>query len=82
MQVLILCMVVFLVPGMNSLLVGLGAGGSHPHNIAVVDKINVVSTVLMIVGGIFGGSFNNQFGPKCTMLIGTSGYPIYIGSLW
>lgn len=81
-QALILSIVLFLVPGMNSLIVGLGAGGSHPSNIEVVDRINVVGTVFMILGGIVGGSVNNQLGPRNTLMIGVSGYSVYTGSLW
>jgi hypothetical protein len=67
---------------MNSLIVSLGAGGSHPSNIEVVDKINIVATVFMILGGIIGGNFNNQLGSRFTLMIGASGYPLYTGSLW
>ncbi|KAE9369253.1 MFS general substrate transporter [Stipitochalara longipes BDJ] len=81
-QALILCIVIFLVPGMNSLVVGLGAGGSHPSNIEVVDRINLVSTAFMILSGILGGNVNNQLGPRYTLMFGVSGYPLYMGSLW
>jgi hypothetical protein len=39
---MILCAVVFLVPGMNSAILGLGAGGSHPWNIPIVDKVSTI----------------------------------------
>jgi hypothetical protein len=61
---------------------GLGTGGSRPENIPVVDKINIVAGTLIVLAGIVGGSVNNQIGPKCTLMVGASGYPIYVGSLW
>jgi len=39
---MILCVVVFLVPGMNSTILGLGARGSHPWNIPIVDKVSTI----------------------------------------
>lgn len=41
MQTLIACVVVFMVPGMNSSLLGLGAGGGRPENIPIVAKVSV-----------------------------------------
>ncbi|KAL8639582.1 MAG: hypothetical protein Q9228_003392 [Teloschistes exilis] len=32
--------------------------------------------------GWFSGSFVTTFGPKVTLMVGTLGYPIYVGSLW
>lgn len=34
-------MVVFLVPGVGSVLLGLGAGGGRPENIPIVDKVSL-----------------------------------------
>jgi hypothetical protein len=39
-QVFIICAVVFSVVGMNSVLLGLGAGGGNPANIPIVDKVS------------------------------------------
>ena len=63
-------------------MLGLGAGGSHPANIPVVDKVNIVGASVTIVVGFFGGSINNQIGPRYTLILAASGYPVYIGSLW
>jgi hypothetical protein len=67
---------------MNTAITTLGAGGSHPSNIPVIDKINIVAGVLIIIAGIFGGSVNNKLGPKFTLMLGASGYPVYVGSMW
>jgi hypothetical protein len=67
---------------MNTTIIGLGSGGSSPSEISTVDRINVVSGVFLILSGIFGGCVNNQLGPKYTLMLGASGYPMYVGSLW
>jgi len=82
MQTLIVCIVVFCVPGMNGTVLGLGAGGSRPSNIPIVDRINIVGASVTIVAGLFGGSVNNKIGPRYTLMLGASGYPIWVGSLW
>jgi hypothetical protein len=63
----LLCVVVFCVAGMNTVVIGLGAGGSHPSNIPIIDRISVVNGVFLIIAGIFGGSVNNKLGPKYTV---------------
>ena len=67
---------------MNIVIFSLGAGGSHPSNIEVVDRINIVGGVCIVIASIFGGSINNQLGPKYTIIFGISGYPLYVGSMW
>ena len=67
---------------MNTVILGLGAGGSLPSNIPIIDKVNVVGGVFTIVAGITGGSVNNKLGPKFTLMLGVSGYPLYIGAMW
>jgi hypothetical protein len=79
---LLLGVVVFCVPGMNTVLVGLGAGGSHPSEIPTVDKINIVTGTFIAFSGVFGGCINNRLGPKYTLMLGASGYPVFVGSLW
>ena len=34
------------------------------------------------VAALFAGAVLNTIGPRWTMLVGTTGYPVYIGSLW
>lgn len=69
-------------PGLNGTVLGLGAGGSHPSNIPIVDKVNIVGASVTIVAGFFGGSINNQIGPRYTLILAASGYPVYVGALW
>ncbi|KAH7333477.1 major facilitator superfamily domain-containing protein [Rhexocercosporidium sp. MPI-PUGE-AT-0058] len=81
-QVLATCLVVFLVPGMNSTLLLLGAGGGRPEHIEIVDKTNVVGASVTVVAGLFGGPITNKIGPKWTLMIAASSYPVWSGSLW
>ena len=63
-------------------IIGLGAGGSRPSNIPIVDRINVVSGSLISAFAFIGGSLINKIGPRLTLTIGVSGYPLYTGALW
>ena len=67
---------------MNTTVLGLGAGGSHPANIQIVDRVNIVAASVTIPAGFFGGSVNNQIGPRYTLMLAASGYPVYVGALW
>ena len=67
---------------MNSTVLGLGAGGSHPSEIPTVDKVNIVTSVSLVICGLLGGSVNNKIGPRYTLMVGASGYPVYVGALW
>jgi hypothetical protein len=82
MQALVVCAVLICGPGLNGTVLGLGAGGSHPSNIPIVDKVNIVGASVTIVAGFFGGSINNQIGPRYTLILAASGYPVYVGALW
>jgi hypothetical protein len=78
----VVCAVLICGPGLNSTVLGLGAGGSRPSNIPIVDKVNIVGASVTIVAGFFGGSVNNQIGPRYTLILAASGYPVYVGALW
>jgi hypothetical protein len=82
MQALVVCAVVICGPGLNGAVLGLGAGGSHPSNIPIIDKVNIVGASVTVVAGFFGGSINNQIGPRYTLILAASGYPVYLGALW
>ena len=82
MQACILAVVLFCCQGMNATVVGLGAGASRSSNIPVVDKVQIVGTCTTVLSGFFAGSVNNKIGPRYTLALGASGYPIYIGALW
>lgn len=81
-QALFVCGVLICGPGLNGAVFGLGAGGSHPSNIPILDKVNILGASVTIVTGVFGGSINNQIGPRYTLMLAASGYPIYLGALW
>lgn len=67
---------------MNTAITVMGAGGSHPSNIQIIDKISIVVDIMLVISGIFGGTVNNILGPRFTLMLGASGYPVYVGSLW
>ena len=81
-QNFLLGIIIFCGPGLNSTITGLGAGGSRPSEISIVDKLSIITTTMISVTSFFGGSINNQLGPKYTLMLGASGYPIYVGALW
>ena len=43
---------------------------------------NCVLYAVFAVAALFAGAVLNTIGPRWTMLVGTTGYPVYIGSLW
>ncbi|KZZ94365.1 DUF895 domain protein [Moelleriella libera RCEF 2490] len=79
-QVTLLGFVAFCSVGMFSAISNLGAGGLD--NVRLSDIANSVLYSTFFVGGFFGGSINNILGPRATMSLGTSGYALYLGSLW
>lgn len=82
MQACIPAIVLFCCQGMNATVVGLGAGAIHPSNIPVVDKVQIVGACTTVLFGFFVGCINNKIGPRYTLALGASGYPLYIGALW
>ncbi|KUI55303.1 hypothetical protein VP1G_02715 [Cytospora mali] len=79
-QVTILGFVTFCSVGMFSAVSGLGAGGTQDTQLS--DTANAVLYGVFAVAGFFAGSVNNMLGPRLTLSIGTTGYSLYIGSLW
>jgi hypothetical protein len=55
--------ILFLGPGMQTAILGAGAGGSRPTEIPTVDRVTVVLSTLICAIAFFGGSINNQIGP-------------------
>ncbi|KAG6003375.1 hypothetical protein E4U21_002091 [Claviceps maximensis] len=66
--------------GMFSAVSNLGAGGID--DVQLSDVANSVLYGAFFLGGFFGGSINNILGPRLTMSLGTTGYALYLGSLW
>ncbi|KAG5990997.1 hypothetical protein E4U43_004142 [Claviceps pusilla] len=79
-QVSIVGFVAFCSVGMFSAISNLGAGGID--DVQLSDVANSVLYGTFFVGGFFGGSINNMLGPRLTMSLGTTGYALYLGSLW
>ncbi|KAH9923570.1 uncharacterized protein B0H18DRAFT_1015256, partial [Fomitopsis serialis] len=57
-------------PGLFNALDGLGGGG----------EISSAIYATFAFTAFFAGSINNVVGPRLTLLIGSSGYAVYIGS--
>ncbi|KAL8956965.1 MAG: hypothetical protein Q9193_005645 [Seirophora villosa] len=69
-------------PGMYYSITLLGAGGGPANYTQMVNLANSVLYAVWFVVGWFSGSVVTTFGPKLTLMFGTLGYPIYVGSLW
>jgi len=79
-QVIILGFVTFCSVGMFSAVSNLGAGGTQDTQLS--DIGNSVLYGVFAITGFFAGSINNVLGPRLTLSLGTTGYSLYIGSLW
>ncbi|GAB1523882.1 hypothetical protein RhiTH_007033 [Rhizoctonia solani] len=77
-QVVMLGFVCFMGPGLFNALNGLGGGGRVDQTTSANGNAALYST--FAVGAFFAGSICNKLGPRLTLLIGTTGYSLYIGS--
>ncbi|KAG7450839.1 MFS general substrate transporter [Guyanagaster necrorhizus] len=77
-QIVMLGFVCFMGPGLFNALNGLGAGGQVDSKTNSNANTALYSTFSFM--GFFGGSVNNVLGPRLTLLIGSMGYSLYIGS--
>jgi MFS family permease len=77
-QVSMLGLVCFMCPGLFNALTGLGGGGQVDPTINA--KANTALYATYAVGAFFSGSINNQLGSRLTLLLGSTGYALYIGS--
>jgi len=57
---------------------GLGGGGQLDATTGANANSALYAT--FAAGAFFSGSINNKLGPRLSLLIGTAGYPLYIGS--
>ncbi|KAG2023667.1 DUF895 domain membrane protein [Coprinopsis cinerea AmutBmut pab1-1] len=77
-QIAMVGFVCFMCPGLFNALNGLGAGGQ------VDSQTNATSNAVLYgtfaVSAFFAGSINNKLGSRLTLLLGTAGYALYIGS--
>ncbi|KXN84830.1 hypothetical protein AN958_12124 [Leucoagaricus sp. SymC.cos] len=77
-QVTMLGFVCFMCPGLFNALNGLGAGGQVDATTSANANAALYSTFAFF--GFFAGSINNVLGSRLTLLIGSTGYALYIGS--
>ncbi|KAF4818311.1 putative membrane protein [Colletotrichum siamense] len=81
-QTVLVGIVLFLNPGTYLAITGLGAGGKQPELIGIVNDANVVLYTLFGASAVVGGGVINKIGPRYSLMIGVTGYPVYCGSLW
>ncbi|KAF8168400.1 major facilitator superfamily domain-containing protein [Crassisporium funariophilum] len=77
-QVSMLGFVCFMGPGLFNALTGLGAGGQVDNVTSANANATLYST--FAVGAFFSGSINNKLGSRLTLLLGSTGYALYIGA--
>ncbi|KAI0063052.1 MFS general substrate transporter [Artomyces pyxidatus] len=77
-QVVLLGVVCFMCPGLFNALNGLGAGGQLDSTTSANANSTLYAT--FAVAAFFAGSINNVLGPVRTLLLGSIGYCLYIGS--
>jgi len=77
-QVVMLGFVCFMGPGLFNALNGLGAGGQVDATTGANANAALYST--FAAGAFFSGSINNKLGSRLTLLLGTTGYSLYIGA--
>ncbi|KAI6133610.1 major facilitator superfamily domain-containing protein [Pisolithus thermaeus] len=77
-QICMLGFVCFMCPGMFNALSGLGGGGQVDARTASNANTALYSTFAFF--SFFAGSINNTLGPRNTLMIGTVGYALFVGS--
>ncbi|KAF8168401.1 major facilitator superfamily domain-containing protein [Crassisporium funariophilum] len=77
-QVTMLGVVCFMCPGLFNALNGLGAGGQVDTKTSANSNAALYAT--FAISAFFAGSINNRLGSRLTLLLGSSGYALYIGS--
>ncbi|KAG8908079.1 hypothetical protein FRB99_000523 [Tulasnella sp. 403] len=77
-QVIMLGLVCFMGPGLFDAVNGLGAGGQVDATTSANGNTALYATFAFTA--FFAGSINNYLGPRLTLLLGSTGYSLYIGS--
>ncbi|KAG6874148.1 hypothetical protein C0995_005566 [Termitomyces sp. Mi166 len=77
-QAVLLGFVCFMCPGLFNALNGLGAGGQVDSTTSANANSTLYAT--FAVGAFFAGSVANKIGAKRALLLGSTGYALYIGS--
>lgn len=60
---------------------GLGAGGGKPSSVIMADISNGVLYGVFVFSSFLASSLINVLGPRATVCIGVTGYPIYTGKV-
>ncbi|KIX01044.1 uncharacterized protein Z518_10110 [Rhinocladiella mackenziei CBS 650.93] len=81
-QNLVVACILFCLPGIYTAITGLGAGGGKPSSADVANQTNAILYGLFALVGLFGGTILNMLRPKLSLMIGSIGYPVYVGGLW
>ncbi|GBE78584.1 UNC93-like protein [Sparassis crispa] len=77
-QCFMLGFVCFMGPGLFNALNGLGGGGMVNTTTSANANVALYSTFAFVA--FFAGSINNVLGPRLTLLLGSTGYALYVGS--
>jgi len=77
-QCFMLGIVCFMGPGLFNALNGLGGGGQVSTTTSANSNAALYATFAFTA--FFAGSINNVLGPRLTLLLGSTGYALYIGS--
>lgn len=77
-QIVMLGVLCFMCPGLFNALNGLGAGGQVDSTNSANSNSALYST--FAITAFFAGSINNKIGSRWTLLLGSTGYSLYIGS--
>ncbi|PPQ97669.1 hypothetical protein CVT26_002481 [Gymnopilus dilepis] len=77
-QVVMLGFVCFMGPGLFNALNGLGGGGQLDATTSANANATLYATFAF--GAFFSGSINNKLGSRLTLLLGITGYSLYIGA--
>ncbi|CAH0023108.1 unnamed protein product [Clonostachys rhizophaga] len=81
-QNFLMACVLFCNPGLYLAILGLGAGGGQASSLLMAQVSNACLYAVFAVTGILGGTILTKIGPRWTVLLAISGYPLYTGSLW
>jgi len=77
-QIIMLGFVCFMCPGLFNAVNGLGAGGQLDSTNTANSNSALYATFAF--AAFFAGSINNKLGSRLTLLLGSTGYSLYIGS--
>ena len=69
-------------PGLYLAVTLLGAGGGRASSTSMADISNGVLYGVFVFSAFGAGAFLNVAGPRLTLLVAITGYPIYIGEMW